>query len=146
MLPPESATKTALRDGLTPEQMAEVLAAQRSDAARGHGPWSHTDMRIMALHDVMSWILYALYAVNGAKPEPPNPYPRPGIAPPQTRRTLTAGAVDRLEAMREADRAERIRAGTERPNGRASLTADAATALQDRIRQARQEQDTTTGG
>ena len=74
-LPPESATKTAARDDLGEETLAK-LAAREPD---GYGPWSYTDMRLAAVIDKLSWVVYAVYHSQGAKPTEPQQFPRPGV-------------------------------------------------------------------
>lgn len=77
-LPGEGAYKTALRDSLTDEQLLELSKRER----HGHGPWSHTDLLLAHLADLLNWVIYVVLAVNsakGKKPKQPKPYPRPGI-------------------------------------------------------------------
>ncbi len=78
-LPGESLTKTAMRDALTDEELAE-LAAQPRD---GHGPWSRTDLRIASLEDAVrenTWWMLRFHLARDAPLPPPEPVHRPGIA------------------------------------------------------------------
>lgn len=94
-LPPESATKTALRESI-PEADREKLAKL---PRAGHGPWSQQEMLLAAVADRLAWVVYAVYAVHNAKPEQPSPIPRPGVST-RPRRQFTDAQYDHLRAMR----------------------------------------------
>jgi len=96
-LPPESATKTAVRDDLGEAELAELA---EKDQPSGHGPWSHTDLRIASLIDEVRWLRYAVYQSAGAKPKQPNPYPRPGVRSPDAGREITEAGRAYLEKLR----------------------------------------------
>lgn len=73
-LPPESATKTALRN------------AQPDDAPAGESrpdlaPWSGAEMLLAAVLDAVRMNTNVLVAANGGKPGDFKPTPRPGIPP-----------------------------------------------------------------
>lgn len=79
-LPPESATKTAMRDSLSDAQLAAYMDEHAEDADEGgHGPLSRSDMVLFDIHDQLKWLEYAVYAAQGAKPTQPKPRPRPGL-------------------------------------------------------------------
>lgn len=76
-LPPESATKTALRNAITPEQMAEASDDYRPDLA----PWSGVETLLAQVKDEVTRLRHTLIAVNGGKPGEFTPTPRPGVPP-----------------------------------------------------------------
>lgn len=95
-LPAESATRTAMRDALTPEQYAQLTAAP----AKGHGPWSRTDMLLASIVDLLRVGNYHFAVANGAKNvKPPQPVRRPGVAP-AGQQPLTADGRAYLEQIR----------------------------------------------
>ena len=74
-LPPESATKTAIRNNMNPLHTAS--AAKSSDAAQA--PWSHTEMLLALLVDNIRWLIFVTLRVNGnKKAKAPEPLARPG--------------------------------------------------------------------
>lgn len=99
-LPPESATKTAVRDSLSEHQLAEL--GQRS-GSKGHGPWAHRDMLLARISDQLDWVIYAQYASQGGKPEKPKPLPRPGVR--SNVRALRSQDFDRLHRLRNRQEA-----------------------------------------
>lgn len=75
-LPAESAYVTAVRDSLTPQQRASLTQRARA----GHGAWSHTDLLLALLADLMAENTWTLAAVNSKRaPKRPQPIPRPGV-------------------------------------------------------------------
>jgi hypothetical protein len=95
-LPPESATKTALRDALTEEQLAELASTEMT----GHGAWSHLEMLVAALTDrvgLLTWLN------SDGKGKPPPPIRRPGVDAPKPRALSPAG-VAYLEDIRRRHR------------------------------------------
>lgn len=94
-LPGESAYKTAVRDAIPDERLAEMAALPR----QGHGPWSHTDLLIGALVDLARWQIHATYTVAGAKPKQPEPFPMPGVGA-RKRKALTAEGHAYLQRLR----------------------------------------------
>lgn len=84
-LPSESATKTAMRNAVTPEQLAEASEGARPDLA----PWSGTEMLLASLLDSVRLNTAVLVAVNGGPKPDITLTPRPGVAPVQSRRRLT---------------------------------------------------------
>jgi hypothetical protein len=81
-LPPESATKTALRNGMTEAEYRQ--ASQGGDPSQGQ--WSHTDMLLASLIDAVRRTEYVMIRVNGGKGKPPEPFPRPGASSRPRRR------------------------------------------------------------
>jgi hypothetical protein len=71
-LPAESATKTAMRDALTDEELVSL------PSGHGHGKWSHTDMLLANLIDSVERLIFMNTDGKGPLPEP---YPRPGVLP-----------------------------------------------------------------
>lgn len=84
-LPPESATKTALRNKMTAAEMQQ--ASKTADPSQGQ--WSQVEMLIASGNDMLRWIAYILSAANGGKPKKPEPTPRPGVTKAKKRRELT---------------------------------------------------------
>lgn len=77
-LPGESATKTAIRDALGDDKLAE-LAAQPRD---GHGRWTHEALQLAAIQDGVNHLTWLTLRLQ--RPEsritPPEPVRRPGVA------------------------------------------------------------------
>ncbi len=71
-LPPESLTRTAQRNEYDDDELAE-FAAERTE----HGPFSHLELLVCHLIDVVVGLGHGL---GGGKGSPPQ-YPRPGVAP-----------------------------------------------------------------
>jgi len=73
-LPPESATKTAIRDTLS---AADFKDAPEPD---GWGTWSNTDQMLASIYDELSRLRRDVYsAQGGGKPEYQEPMRRPGV-------------------------------------------------------------------
>lgn len=94
-LPPESATKTAARDALTPAEL-DQLAKKTPD---GDGAWSHLELLTAALVDAVHRLIHVTVVANGGKAQPPQPLPRPGVG--KRRRKLTAEGVAYLQQLRD---------------------------------------------
>ena len=110
-LPPESATKTAMRDKFTDEELA-AFAKSRKDEVSGHGALSRTDLILYDVIDTLRWVEHAVYRSQGAKPPQPEPVPRPGYVDPKKEKELAgvrplnpAGLthLQQLRATRERD-------------------------------------------
>jgi len=88
-LPPESATKTALRNEMSDAEIKRTA----EDADPSEGQWSHQEMLLASLVDAVRAQTYVLRRVNGDKSaKPPDPVPRPGVRPKRKttrRRRLT---------------------------------------------------------
>ncbi|MDH6625729.1 hypothetical protein M2271_003540 [Streptomyces sp. LBL] len=76
-LPPESATKTALRNAIPAEVLEQSTDEGRPDLA----PWSGTETLLAAVKDEIRILRFTLLAVNGNKAPEFTPTPRPGIPP-----------------------------------------------------------------
>ncbi|MEU1254785.1 hypothetical protein ABZ445_16045 [Streptomyces chartreusis] len=87
-LPPESATKTAIRNSITAEELERTTDEWRPDLA----PWSGAETLLATLKDEVVRLRHTLIAVNGGKPGEFIPTPRPGIPPKsaqKSRKSLT---------------------------------------------------------
>lgn len=76
-LPPESSTKTALRNAVPTEQLEEASGEGRPDLA----PWSGTETLLAQVKDELRLLRMVTVAANGGKPGEFVPTPRPGIPP-----------------------------------------------------------------
>lgn len=74
-LPPESATKTALRNRMGDGEIAR--AAKSADPSQGQ--WSQVEMLLATISDKISWLLHVTLVANGGKSKKPEPTPRPGV-------------------------------------------------------------------
>ncbi|MFJ5070255.1 hypothetical protein ACIQC7_27980 [Kitasatospora sp. NPDC088556] len=95
-LPPESATRTALRLAVPLEDRYVQDAVERDPEA---GSWSQDQMLLAQIIDVLRAQHYSFLKANGAKGiEPPPQVPRPGVAPAVPRRpaALSADNADLL--------------------------------------------------
>lgn len=93
-LPGECLTKTAIRDNLTDEQLADMAKQPRT----GHGPWSHLELLTAAQIDVLRSLLYVTVVAKGGKADQPEPWPRPGVAA-KKRRQIGAGQLAHLRRL-----------------------------------------------
>lgn len=95
-LPPESHTMTALRNEMTPRELAEQ--AEKGDPERGR--WSQEEQLLAALVDSVRRLEWVLICVNTEKkskrPDVPEPMRRPGAGPRKTTATLTGKSADTL--------------------------------------------------
>lgn len=105
-LPPESRTKTAIRDLVDPFELAESTGADRP----GWGPHSRTDEGLARLGERLDRIIYTLYRVNGGKPAEPAPWRRPGVLGARELAALQADVVAPVVDQIERERAERAAA------------------------------------
>ncbi len=96
LLPGESAYKTAIRDALSDEQLAALAKRPRE----GHGPWSHAELLLAHIVDMLAWVIYAIPAAQGGKPKKPKPFPRPGV--PKERKQFERQATKVLTAAQRA--------------------------------------------
>ncbi|MCX5158077.1 hypothetical protein OOK39_02015 [Streptomyces sp. NBC_00264] len=91
-LPPESATMTALRNAMTPEE----YEAQARKGRPEEGQWSMTEQLLAGITDSLHQLEYILVVTNGdgkgRKPKRPEPMRRPGVAPKQTGGLTDRGA------------------------------------------------------
>lgn len=72
-LPPESLTKAAIWDAMTP---AERKALPQPT---GHGPWSREAMQLARIGDDLDWLVWAKTESAAKGGKPPAPYSRPGV-------------------------------------------------------------------
>ncbi len=97
-LPTDSATKTAIRDGLTDDEIADL--AGRDPV--GYGRWSRGDLRTAAVEDAVerqTALMIWLASDRKSKPKMPEPVRRPGIR--QKRAVLTAEGREYLQYLRD---------------------------------------------
>lgn len=71
-LPPESATKTALRNAMDDTERKRIT----EDADPSEGQWSQTEMLLALIYDAMRW---QIHISAGGKGKKPDPLPRPGV-------------------------------------------------------------------
>ncbi|MEU1434076.1 hypothetical protein ABZ438_08245 [Streptomyces sp. NPDC005786] len=104
-LPPESATMTALRNALTPEEYAEQ--AQNGEPEKGR--WSMDQHLLAGISDALRDLQYITVVANsdgkGRKPTRPEPMRRPGVGAgvPKKREQLTDQHADFLFNMLNPD-------------------------------------------
>ncbi|MEV8637797.1 hypothetical protein AB0395_39735 [Streptosporangium sp. NPDC051023] len=95
-LPPESATKTALRNGMSEQEIEQ--ASEGADPSTGR--WSQAEMLQALEIDALRQIAYILLQVNGVKKATlPDPISRPGVKPKKqkpARRQMTPERAERL--------------------------------------------------
>ncbi|MFI8191341.1 hypothetical protein ACIF8T_21400 [Streptomyces sp. NPDC085946] len=95
-LPPESHTMTALRNELTPIQLAEQ--ADKGEPEKGR--WSQQEQLLAAAVDAIRRLEWVLISVNvdkkSKRPDPPEPMRRPGAGPRKKKAQLTEGSANRL--------------------------------------------------
>jgi hypothetical protein len=106
-LPPESATKTAMREALSDEE----LKALGDKVGTNYGPWSKAEHLLAGISDkiaMLQWVTIALQSPE--KHEQPAQYPRPGVARPAAERKVDmAAATAHLQAMRDARHLQLVR-------------------------------------
>ena len=87
---------TALRNGLTPEQ----LAAQADKGEPERAPWSQQEQLLAATVDAIRRLEWTLICLNvdkkSKRPDPPEPMRRPGAGPRKKKAQLTEKSADRL--------------------------------------------------
>lgn len=89
-LPPESATKTALRNAIPLEELQRASADARPDL----GQWSGVETLLASLKDEVTRLLHVTIAAHGGKPGEFEPTPRPGIPPKSARTSTRKGLTD----------------------------------------------------
>ena len=97
-LPTDSATKTAIRDSLTDDELANLA----SKDPVGHGRWSRGDLRIAAVEDAVERQTHVMVWLAGdrkGKPQTPPPVRRPGVGA-RKKPTLSAEGRAYLEYLR----------------------------------------------
>jgi hypothetical protein len=99
-LPTDSATKTAIRDGLTEDEIADL--ADRDPV--GYGRWSHEALRIAAVEDAVerqTALTAWLAGDRESKPRMPEPVRRPGVAARRKRVKLSSADREYLQYLRD---------------------------------------------
>ena len=95
-LPPESATWTALRNGLSDEEIAEQADKGEPEAGR----WSQLEQLVAAVADRLARVEYVLICANtdskAKRPDPPEPIRRPGAKPVRPKAKLTESSAQTL--------------------------------------------------
>lgn len=95
-LPPESATWTAMRNGMSSAELAEQAAKGEPEKGR----WSQLEQLIAANVDATRRVEWVLLCSNiekkSKRPDAPEPMRRPGAGPKKTKAQLTDKSADRL--------------------------------------------------
>lgn len=95
-LPPESATMTALRIAMDPEEYEE----QARNGQPENGRWSMAEQLLAGISDSLHQLEYILVLANssgkGRKPKRPTPMRRPGVTAPPERDQLTEQGAEFL--------------------------------------------------
>ena len=78
-----------MRDALTDEELISL------PSGAGHGKWSHTDMLLANLIDGVERLIFMNTDGKGPFPEP---YPRPGVLPPEASENALADKERALAA------------------------------------------------
>lgn len=98
-LPPESHTKTALRNAMTPEEYEEQ--ARKGEPEKGR--WSMDQQLLAMIADGLKDLQYITVVANsdgkGRKPQRPEPIRRPGAGGPKKQQALTDKHADFLFNM-----------------------------------------------
>lgn len=89
-LPPESATKTALRNSVDLSTVAKSNTEYRADKA----PWSNIELLLAALRDEVRLNTNVAIAAAGGKPPEFKPTPRPGVGTPSGAFSRNGGMTD----------------------------------------------------
>lgn len=96
-LPPESAFRTALRDSMSPEDLAAASAEADVADSVSHGPWSLSDQLLASVADSLAVLVWAK-GDEKKRGKPPKPIPRPGVD--SGRRTVKPHVVEKLQGIR----------------------------------------------
>ncbi|MFD4547300.1 hypothetical protein [Streptomyces sp. NPDC058466] len=95
-LPPESATWTALRNGMSDDEIVEQ--ADRGEPEKGR--WSQEEQLLASVLDAVRRVEYVLICANTDKkskqPPPPEPMRRPGAKPRRPKPQLTDNSANVL--------------------------------------------------
>lgn len=87
---------TALRNGLTPQQLAEQ--ADKGEPEKGR--WSQQEQILASIVDAVRYLEWTLKCVKTEKkskmPDPPEPMRRPGAGPRKKKAQLTNKSADTL--------------------------------------------------
>ncbi|MGW6946194.1 hypothetical protein ACWGHD_04625 [Streptomyces xanthophaeus] len=94
-LPPESSTMTALRNALSPEE----VAAHADDSKPEEGRWSQQELLLASLSDAVRALEHTLICLKvekGKWPTRPAPMRRPGVDVPETKPGLSEARAETL--------------------------------------------------
>lgn len=95
-LPSESATLTAMRNAMAPEEIAAQAEAGEPEKAR----WSQLEQLQASTLDAIRRVEWVLWSVNiekkSERPDPPEPTRRPGAAPRKAKAKLTEKSANTL--------------------------------------------------
>ncbi|MCM8548884.1 DUF5361 domain-containing protein [Streptomyces sp. STCH 565 A] len=98
-LPPESATMTALRNAMSPEELAEH--ADEGEPEKGR--WSQTEQLLALIADRAARLEHITLLANSSKgskkPKPPEPVRRPGTQPPKAKPKPSSAGTEWLFQM-----------------------------------------------
>lgn len=98
-LPTDSATKTAIRDSFTDDEIAELAGKDPV----GYGRWTRGDLRVAAVEDAVerqTALMVWLASDRKSRPRMPEPVRRPGIAA-KRRPALSAEGRAYLQHLRD---------------------------------------------
>lgn len=82
-LPPESATKTAIRNSVDPSELDQVADDYRPDL----GQWSALEMLLASVRDEIVLSRHVAIAAAGGRAPEFHPTPRPGVSPKSAKST-----------------------------------------------------------
>lgn len=95
-LPPESATWTALRNAMSPEELAQHAENGEPEKSR----WSQTEQLLASAVDAIRALVFITTIANSdgkhQRPDPPEPIRRPGAAPRRARPQISEGDAEFL--------------------------------------------------
>jgi hypothetical protein len=77
----------------------ETLAELAKTEPEGHGRWSHNDLLLAHIIDLLGVVAYGLHVFE----QPPQPYRRPGIMPKRRRRDPAITAAIEAIAREHAE-------------------------------------------
>jgi hypothetical protein len=95
-LPPESATWTALRNAMSPDELAGQAGGGEPEKDR----WSQQEQLLALVADRLARVEWVLWCVNidkkSKRPDPPEPIRRPGAKPRKAKPKLNENSANRL--------------------------------------------------
>lgn len=105
-LPPESATKTAIREELGDDFLSAMVID--ADVPAPHGPWSRLETLVATVADSVNDLAFITVSLamgeKAKRPDPPARTPRPGVKRPVSNKP-SAAALAFIAAEREQRRA-----------------------------------------
>jgi hypothetical protein len=106
-LPPESATMTALRNGMSDEEFAEQ--ADKGEPEKGR--WSQVEQLLAANYDAIRRVEYVLICANteakSKRPRVPEPLRRPGSRAVQPKSKMSEEQADTIWRLINGDATQR---------------------------------------